>query len=303
MIKTHLLLLFSCLITSCLLSNCSSSTTSKTNTNSPKDTLIQIPTEWIKKLRAMKTFENPPGEMVQEFRGFLYPNDSIFNDFKYSKPYINPLFVNLDESPEDELLLLIGSELTRFFNVIKKIDDRWYLLCESFAGGWHSSPNLKIENASPDKKVFYLNYLQGHGSAFHRESLNIFRIENNQAWVNDQFVSTSWNSMGYLLSHYVVASDIFFTNLTGLSITYKYGFTLGRGCNKYLKDTTRLWKDTLLFDQPFLEGEESFYFKWDTIKKQYALKNTQQQKKFDVLTKPITIAKFCKVFKSELDTL
>ena len=178
-----------------------------------------------------------------------------------------------------------------------------HLLYESLAGGRWTSPKLKIENASPDKKIFHIDYLQGHGPGFHRESANIFRIENNRVQIDNQFVNRSWSSMDYLLSHSVSVLDISFPNITDLSITYKYAFILGRGCNKYLKNTTQSGKYNMLFIQPFLEGEESFYFKWDTIKKQYALKNTQQQKKFDVLTKPITIAKFCKVFKSELDTL
>ena len=310
MIKTYPTILFFSIVTFCFLSNCRNTQPSQTKIASPEDTLVQIPTEWMEKLKAMKTFENPPEEMIREFRSFLYPdtkpqpNDSTQKDDISSDLYINPLFVNLDESPEPELLMWIGYRLASSFVVIKKINSKWYLLHEEFAAGIGSTPDLKIDNTTPDKKIFYTNKYNSHGSGFGREFLNIFRIEDNRVLVDHKFILGSINAMGYFLSHQVNNTRIEFQGLEHILITYQYTFSFAGGSYKYLTDTTRKRYKPTLFYKPFLEGEESFYLKWDTLKKQYFLTDITKQKRLDIINQKITtVQEFCNAFKPALDSI
>jgi len=309
MIKTYSFLLLICIVIACLLSNCDYNKSTQTKTNSPEDTLVQIPNEWIEKLKALKDYKNPPKALVTTFDSYLYSSKTLIDDDStqsidlFKKPYLNPLFVNLDESPENELLLWIGSKAAISFAIIKKINSQWYLLYETFAGGLSITPNLRIDNTSPNRKIFYTNSFRGHGAGFHREFLNIFRIENNRVLVDQKFLLGSVNTMGNLLSHQINNIYLAFHELESLSITYRFNFSFGIDSYQYLKDTTQKIDHNTLFGKPFLRGEESFYFKWDTLAKQYLLADTTQQKKFEVLTQPNSAAQFCEAFKPALDTL
>lgn len=301
MIKTYLFLLFSCLITTCLLSNCSSSQTSKVNTNSPEDTLVQIPTEWVKKLSTLKNVDNPPKTLVSEFYDFLYPNkqDSISKIQHNFKPYINPLFVNLDETPEHELLLWIGSEIAPLFAVLKQFRNRWYLVYGIQTNGMRTPNHLFVYNLNPGKKLFYIETTCGWGSGFSCNRRLFYRIEQNQVRLVLSTINFAhYHSMGNVVNKQV-KSHISISSTSGIIFNHYY--------YKYLPGSLLYSNPQMCpldkVEQPVLDGEVVVGYKWNAVKKCYELTEPHQQQLVNTLDNFVTNQEFYATFQNTLDSL
>lgn len=306
LINTYCCMLLFSFITTCFLSSCNSSpTTSKVITQTPEDTLVQIPDYWIKKLRTIKDFSKSRAAMVDSFYIFLYPEkkDTLLKKpSQTSSVVLNPLFVNLDESPTDELLMLIGDSFSPLFVIVKQINHKWYLLYATFAIVTRSFNDIVVHNTSPRKKVFYVNLTCGWGSGYGCNKRHFFRIENNRAKrVLSVANHTGYSTMGRIFGKSVqTTTDMITLNMIG--IQYHYTFTPGTMLMGSVTETPSLYTLEAL-KRPFLKGEKYIYYKWNEKTGQYKLKDQQLKNLEYTLNNAGTNQEFYKAFRPTLDSL
>lgn len=300
MIKTYLSLFFIIITTTCLLSNCNNSQTSRANTPSPEDTLVQIPNEWINKLKNPKS---PTHELVNEFQALLYPErkDSLVKKKITDELMLKPTFINIDQSPEEELLLWIGHVQICEFAIIKQIKGKWYLLYNKDHFTLWNYPKLRIGDSlsKQNPKVLYTSNLYGRGSGFGWGKWHFFRIENNRVItglkvIDGAVLSTVEGSIGHDVHTIVQIKSI-----DSINIIYDYAFTLGRA-SLYLNSTYFQQNDSTLMSVPFIKGEINMTYTWNQTTQKYQLEDKALQAKEKFMNDYGQVIDFYNAFESEI---
>jgi len=128
----------------------------------PKDynVKIKIPATWIKKLQLFDYTRNDSA-LLHEFESFLKP-DTLINPHAqhvnegYGRVF-NMLSVNLDGGPEQELLCLLGWDITSpYLTLFKEEQGTWYLIYLEEIDTFYNSPTLYVANCFSRNKAFYL---------------------------------------------------------------------------------------------------------------------------------------------------
>ena len=97
----------------------------------------------------LRNSSKPAHELINEFEALLYPEPKgkLIKRKSTDDLLLKPTFINVDHSPEEELLLWIGHAEFSEFAVIKQIKGRWYLLYSKIHSTWQNAPKLKIGDA------------------------------------------------------------------------------------------------------------------------------------------------------------
>jgi hypothetical protein len=222
---------------------------------------IKVPTEWINKLRNYNYKQNNL-TLLTEFEGFIKP-DSLAGSKELSHEdggILNPMFVNLDNDLNDELIGLFGwSEEEPTLAVFKMIGQDWYLLyLESFYM-FYNSPELQVANTFSANKTFYIRWLYERGSGIYADGYHFYKLINNKVYpclqlINDAHI-LGWGL--YLNQEIKMSFKFNCSNDDELWVTYNFNFFPG-----VVSESDSPWDSHQ--EISFVKGENGLSYRWDT---------------------------------------
>ncbi len=150
-----------------------------------KNVKIKVPKEWIDKLRKYDYKEKNNVLLLNQFERFIKP-DSLVGLKEYPHEnggILNPIFVNLDNDPNEELIGLFGwSENYPTLAVFKFIDNSWYLLYLEPFYMFYNEPELQVVNNFSANKTFYIGWLYDRGSGIYRDAYHFYKLIDNKVY-------------------------------------------------------------------------------------------------------------------------
>ncbi|OJJ14984.1 hypothetical protein BKI52_41255 [marine bacterium AO1-C] len=305
--NTSLILFYTGILITCLLSSCNQQKSTSTGIASPEDTLAQIPDEWIEKLKAVKNYQKESSQLVNEFYFLLYKKKPWTNTLLS----INPTFVNLDQSPENELLINLRIDRWESFSIIKKIRQKWCLLYENAFGGPIPNNQVIIHANNPGKKIVELTTYHSQTPGTYGTGIQgcmkkvFFRIENNRVKTVLSTVS-DYNSTPTVadlsILNQKVQARVLYVNQQNITLGYTYAFYPGIR----IQGPATLSNPPYTFeslDQPIFRGVETVKYQWNQANQRYELKDQNQQKKLTIFNSAWLGKQFHKVFRPTLDSL
>ncbi|SEP42947.1 hypothetical protein [Mucilaginibacter sp. OK283] len=231
---------------------------------------IAIPTAWIEKVRHFDYTRNIK-PLLTQFEGFIKP-DSLVNphaqhvDEGYGRVF-NPIFANLDGEPGDEMICLLGWDITSpYLCVFKQINGNWYLLYLEDIDTFYSSPSLSIADNFSKNKVFYFKRVYEHGSGIFKDGYTFYKLINNKVYkclnlLNDVHIY-GW---GLYMNQAVTTSFEFSGDESDrLDLNYVYSFFPGA-----VKDGDCAWCANP--DIPLVKGDAGVGYIWDNKQHIYKL--------------------------------
>lgn len=267
---------------------------------------IKIPTEWIEKLFKYD-YKNNKKEFLEQFEGYIKPY-SLDGSAYLNHPndwVLNPMFVNLDNDPENEIIGLFGwSQEHPVLAVFKKIDKSWFLLYLEPFFMKYQPPELQVANDFSANKTFYIRRVYDGGSGIYRDAYDFYKIINNRVYPCLELINEAriygWGL--YLNQKVNMKFKFNSANADNLWVTYDYSFFPGA-----IYDNDVLWGAHE--EISFVKGEnKGVSYSWDTISNTY-----QPFIYFDTLKEGLTKDKiaclgafgndtlFVKAFKYEID--
>ncbi len=151
---------------------------------------IAIPSAWIEQVRHFGYKHSQANLLLHEFEKFTKP-DSLFKPHfdgdvppeRKNTGLLNPMFINLDQEPGEEMVCLMGWDANYpSMGVFKKIAGNWYLLyLESFYM-FYSGPELYVANSFSANKAFYFRRVNERGSGVYSDSYSFYKLINNRVY-------------------------------------------------------------------------------------------------------------------------
>lgn len=231
-----------------------------------KNVKIKIPTEWITKLRNFD-YKQSNFELLKSFEHFISPNYMVgSNEFSPEKGGIlNPMFVNLDSDPNDELIGLFGwSEEEPTLAVFKKIDNDWFLLYLEPFYMFYTPPELHVANNYAANKVFYIRWLDERGSGIYKDSYHFYKLIDNQVYpcltlINDAHI-IGWG----LNLNQKIETNFKFNGASKdeIWVTYQFKFF-----SVSLHEEDMPWEEQE--EISFADGDDGLSYQWDSLTHTY----------------------------------
>jgi hypothetical protein len=267
------ILLLLCAFTACKQNN--NSQAKIPAANSKYDVKIKIPSEWIERVRTF-SYKATDTTLLMQFEGFIKPDtlhqahwEHIAKD--YGKVF-NPIFVDLDGEPGEELICLLGWDVVLpYLAVFKQIDNTWYLVYLEDIGTFYGAPSLSVANNYSKNKTFYFSHVDTHGTGVYQDSYSFYKLISNKVYHCFDLVN---NSFGYgaelSLSHDVKTKFEFSSDYQDrLNVAYTYKFFAG-----YDEDT------------PLIKGDNGINYLWDAKHQVYKLEILNFKSTTEDLTAP-----------------
>ena len=230
------------------------------NNTEAEDIGIKVPTEWIEKLRTLDYTKNNRSLLI-EFEKFI-GSDTLSDSKAYYKNLgmLNPLFVNLDDDPLDELIGLFGwSDSDMTLAVFKNVNDSWFLIYFEPIYMFYVAPELIVANNFSANKTFYIRQLYHRGSGVYCDAYHFYKIINNKVYPCLSLINKAqifgW---GVFLNQKVEMEFSFnCANADELWVMYDYNFFPGA---VYENDVP--WEGHE--DIPFVKGSNGINYSWDS---------------------------------------
>ncbi len=191
----------------------------------------EIPASWITKLQKYD-YKTTANDLVREFQTYIAP-DSL-TKFK-EEAFLSPMFVNLDEDKESEILLFIGGEgkveyCEPHFFVLKKTNKKWQIIHqEVYFDAWGAYPAVYISSNQTPHKVFYFSSCIDRGSDTHHSRTYFFKFSQGKVHKFLDIPKRQSFSGGGQIHDKNTTVEAF---EKGLWITYHYKFQLVFGNEK-----------------------------------------------------------------------
>lgn len=222
---------------------------------------VKVPDNWIKSVQNYD-YKQDPKNILIEFTHFIYP-DSIFD--KSFSGYINPVFINLDEDPEEELIGLFGRFIEEpTLAVFDKKGDEWFLIYNLPFMMFYREPELQIANNYSPNKTFYIRCLYQRGSGLYLDSYHFFKLIDGHVYhclelINDARIC-GWG----LLLNQDVSMEFTFTSAFSDAMGVEWNYNFYSGLNEVENFAYSGHPEI-----PFVKNENSVSFEWDSISKTY----------------------------------
>jgi hypothetical protein len=259
---------------------------------------IKIPAEWIEKVRGFDYSRNTK-PLLREFENFIKP-DTLINenadhvDSDYGRMF-DPLFVDLDSEPGDELICLLGWDIScPSLVVFKKQLGDWYLIYLEQVNTFYSAPVLSVANNFSPNKTFYYRQVDGHGSDVYFDSYNFYKLIDGKVYkcLNLTGENHSYGGGSYrLYMNQEIRSRFEFSGDDSdyINVGFSYNFFIGKV-------------------DPLINAGNSVGYKWDGKNRTYKLDILPYQNKADGLIAQkidcfanFSDSLFVKAFKGEID--
>jgi hypothetical protein len=200
-------------------------------------TAIKIPSTWIEKIRNYNYKQNN-APLLHEFDSFIKPDSLFLPDFEKDldkgKPgVLNPIFVNLDDDANEELICTIGwDENYPSMAVFKKIGADWQLLYLEDYYMFYSMPDLYVSNSYSINKTFYFRRVYERGSGVYSDGYSFFKLINNKVYPCLELVNDAHISGWMLFVNQEVKMDFNFSGTEGDQIWVKYDYSFFTSADK-----------------------------------------------------------------------
>ena len=255
------------------------------NADVPKDynVNIKIPSSWIDKLRNFN-YTNNDSTLLHQFESFLAPDTLVNPHAQHVDPsygrVLDPMFVNLDSGTGNELITLLGWDVTSpYLCVFKEKQGSWYLIYMEEIDTFYGSPTLAVANCFSKNKPFYLRRVYDHGSGIYIDGFSFYKLINGKVYrcldlVNEAHIY-GW---GLYMNQAITMSFEFSGDSSDeLLVNYNYNFFPGAikkgNCSWCINDNV-----------PLIKGDASAYYKWDDKQLVYKLDIPSYQNDVDDLT-------------------
>ena len=201
----------------------------------------EIPASWIAKLQKYD-YKTSANELVREFQTYIAP-DSL-TKFR-EEAFLSPMFVNLDEDKEFEILLFIGGENSFGFYepkfcVLKCINEKWLMLHNEYMYYHNQMPEMGIINQQTSNKLFYVQKLHGYGTGMFETRLHFYKLI-------DGVVYNCFEAVNEYKVSMVGIEELLKTTLSygmdgSLFVKYQYSYSLEKATIVDVKEEFRyLW--------------------------------------------------------------
>jgi hypothetical protein len=220
--------------------------------SSPYDVDIKIPDEWIARVRNF-SYKATDTTLLMDFERIIKPDTIRQAHWQHiAKGYgkvFNPVFVDLDGEPGEELICLLGWDVVLpYLAVFKQIDNTWHLLYLESIYTFYGAPSLSVANNYSKNKTFFVSHVDTHGTGVYEDSYSFYKLINNKVYHCFDLINESFGYGGELsLSHDVKTKFEFGSDYQdGLNVSYIYKFFLG-----YDEDS------------PLVKGNHGVNYLWD----------------------------------------
>lgn len=227
---------------------------------------IKVSKEWINSLRNYD-YNKDNTLILEQFESFIFP-DTLAGSNEYSHEgggLLTPMFVNLDNDANDELIGLFGwNEVEPTLAVFKLIGEDWFLLYLEPFYMFYDSPEIKVVNNISTNKTFYIRWLYERGSGIYCDAYHFYKLIDNKVYSCLTLINSAYIfGWGIYLNQIVEMSFNFKSkNDDILYVTYKYNFFPGA---VYKNDMP--WEGHE--DIPFVKGEKKLKYYWDSLSLSY----------------------------------
>lgn len=213
---------------------------------------------WVE--QALKQDPARQKELIMQYEGLL--RLEIGHDFS-EQGLLNLLQLNLDQSPESELLALIGRvDAEVDLAVFKQGSQGWELVDRVAVYTWYYPPELGVLSTGR-QPVFYVRQLEQRGTGIYQESYELYKLlENRLLHVLHLPLEARIYGWGLALNQDISA------RMQGLAspddvitVNYRYHYFAGPGAGELEWDSHR--------ESTCLQAEEQVDFYWNAAKLRY----------------------------------
>ena len=244
---------------------------------------IKVSAEWIEKVRHFD-YSKSDKELITAFEGFIKP-DTLFNPHAehvaedYGRVF-DPLFANLDGESDNELICLLGWDVSSpYLCVFKEENGTWYLIYLENFDTFYGAPTLYVANNYSKYKTFYFRHVDDHGSDVFIDSYSFYKLIGNKVYhcldlLNDAHIY-GW---GLYMNQSVTSSFEFNGDESdGVLVDYNYDFFPGA-----IKAGDCSWCANA--DIPIIKNEGSVSYEWNDTSMTYKLNIMSYEHGIDDLT-------------------
>lgn len=227
--------------------------------NNVGNSRIKISAEWIHQLRNYD-YQQDNSSLLRQFEKYISPDSLAGSQENIHTAFINPMFVDIDNDGNEELIGLLGwneSEPTLF--VSKMIENDWYLIYYESFNVYYYSPELQVANNFSANKTFYIRWLYHRGSGIYCDAYHFYKLIDNKVYPCLDLVNSAHVSGWGLYLHQKVEMSFKFNsaNADGLWVYYNYSFSPGVVCEDDVS-----WENH--DDISFVKGGNGLNYYWDS---------------------------------------
>jgi len=147
---------------------------------------IKVSNDWIEKVRQFDYSRNTKG-LLHEFESFIKPDTLIKPEgYHVDRDYgrvLNPMFVNLDGEPGEELICLLAWDVgSPYLGLFKQINGQWYLLYLEDVWMFNTGTELSVANNFSKNKVFFCRHLYGTGTCTYADGYSFYKLINKKVY-------------------------------------------------------------------------------------------------------------------------
>lgn len=268
---------------------------------------IKIPDAWIEKVRRFNYSRNTQ-PIIREFESFIKP-DTIHNphsqhiDEGYGR-VLNPMFIDLDGIPGEEMICLIGWDVSSpYLGVFKQINSQWYLLYLENIWVFNAGTELSVANNFAANKVFYCRHLYATGTCIYNDGYTFYKLINNRVYpclkLANKINSCGWSSY----PNQDVQTTFYFRgdDADEIGVDYVYNFSYTPKLRREAPENE---------DDSIIKGEDYVTYIWDAKSLSYKLNIPHFKKGPEDLTAEkiacfgiFNNTLFVKAFRSEINDI
>jgi hypothetical protein len=227
---------------------------------------VKVPNEWVSRLRTIQTSKEKI-KLLEDFEKIIRPDTLVGTSTTahLDNAILNPLFINLDSDKGEEIIALFGwTEYYPSLVVFKEINDFWHLIYHESFSMFYTSPVLLVANNYSVNKVFYIRNLTDRGSGIYSDELHFYKVINGEVHPCLNLLNRAHiYGWGLNLNQWTKV-DFEFNSASAdeLWVTYNYNFFAGP-----IAEGDQPWDGH--DEVPFVKGENSVMYKWDTLSLSY----------------------------------
>ncbi|QEC79270.1 hypothetical protein [Mucilaginibacter ginsenosidivorax] len=253
---------------------------------------IAIPTAWIEKVRHFDYKHRHANLLLREFEKYTKPDSLLkikdegdVDSVRRGMALLNPLFINLDQEPGEELVCLMGWDASYpSMAVFKNIAGNWYLVYLEEFYMFYSGPELYVSNSFSPNKTFYFRRVYERGSGVYSDGYSFYKLINNRVYhclelANEARIE-GWGlyiNQDVSTSFKFNSSDLNTEDADEIWVNYKYKFFPGA-----VNEGDCPWCANS--DISLIEGEGGVNYIWDNKRRLYKPDISLQQNDPEELT-------------------
>lgn len=236
-----------------------------------------VDSEWLSRAISYD-FSTPPTQLVYEF-ALAHPIETLPADTtKYDQPYLNITTVNLDDDPDPEHIMFIGTDPSNsMFCVIKRFGDHWKLIHYEYLWLHNESPELILMNTPSQHKTFYVRWLYHRGSGAWLFTYRFYKVVEGKLILALEFIDDSLLQLGALDLNGRFTTTSIADYEGSLFIKFRYELSTGYWSNDTVHSGNESPRSILLMS----DEHQGVFYEWEPSELRFVLRKSSQSKNLD----------------------